>query len=376
MIEKIKKFIDCRVPAETCNLRCHYCYITLQRRFNQKLPKFRYSPSHIAKALNKNRLGGVCCINLCGDGETLLPPEIPELIKLLLTEGHYVMVVTNGTITRRFQQIAEFDKELLKRLFFKFSFQFLELKRTNQMDVFFDNIRLMRDSGCSFTLEITPNDELIPYIDEVKDYAIKNVGAIPHVSVARDSRTDELKILTNLSKDKYESVWNTFDSDMFKFKLSVFNKKRKEFCYAGFWSYYLNLLTGELRQCYKGENLQNIFENIETPIVEKPIGCHCLQPHCYNAHAWLTFGDIPYFDAPTYLDMRNRVTKTGEEWVREPMKSFFNQKLKDNNKEYSNLQKFAFELKRLFKQIFSVQKMSGKVKITVLGIKINFKDQL
>ena len=57
--DKIKRFIDCYVPVTTCNLRCHYCYITQQRKFDAKLPEFKYSAEYIAKALSKERLGGV-----------------------------------------------------------------------------------------------------------------------------------------------------------------------------------------------------------------------------------------------------------------------------------------------------------------------------
>ena len=63
-----------------------------------------------------------------------------------MEEGHYVMLVTNGSITPRFNEIAQFSKENFKRLFFKFSFHYLELKRLNLMEVFFDNIKKIKDA--------------------------------------------------------------------------------------------------------------------------------------------------------------------------------------------------------------------------------------
>lgn len=376
-MEKIKKFIDCIVPVRTCNLRCHYCYITLRREFDTSLPIFKYSARYMAKALSKKRLGGTCCINLCGGGETLLPPEMTEIIEALLKEGHYVMVVTNGTVTKRFEEIVQLDKKLLERLFFKFSFQFLELKRTNQMEQFFNNIKMVKDAGCSYSLEITPNDELIPYIDDVKQTAIEHLGALPHVSVARDSSKKELPILTKLSDDDYKKTWSTFDSKMFSFKHSVFNKKRKEFCYAGTWTYYLDLGTGDLKQCYKGEVVQNIFEDLEAPLKAYPVGCHCSQPHCYNAHAWLTFGTIPELDTPVYLEMRDRITDKGEHWVTDIMGKFLGQKLSHNNVHYSNFEKFIFEVKYYIRNIisfiFMIRKKNKHIDITVLGIKIKIK---
>lgn len=342
MSDKIKKFIDCYIPVTTCNLRCHYCYITQQHQFENEIPKFPYSAEFMAKALSKKRLGGTCCINFCGGGETLLPREMTPIIEAFLKEGHYIMVVTNGTVSARFDEIIQLDKELLKRLFFKFSFQYLELKRTNQMDAFFDNIRKIRNAGCSFSLEITPNDEIIPLVDEIKETALKNVGALPHITVARDNTKAELPILTNLSKKEYEEFWGQFNSEMFRYKLSVFNKKRKEFCYAGAWSYYLNLLTGDLRQCYMGKVLQNIYEDVNAPIIEKPIGCKCQESHCYNAHAWLTWGDIPEHKAPTYLAMRDRIDNNGEHWVKEPIQSFFQSKLVETNKPFNLLKKLTY----------------------------------
>ena len=101
-MDKIKRFIDCYIPTETCNFRCHYCYITQNRKFNNKVAKFNYTPEYIAKALSKERLGGVCLINFCAGGETLIAEEVIDIIKALLVEGHYVMVVTNGSLTKRF----------------------------------------------------------------------------------------------------------------------------------------------------------------------------------------------------------------------------------------------------------------------------------
>lgn len=384
--DKIKRFIDCYVPVTTCNLRCHYCYITQQRKFDAKLPEFKYSAEYIAKALSKERLGGVCCLNFCGGGETLLPPEMIGIIRKLLEEGHYVMVVTNGTMSNRFDEISQMPKELLERLFIKFSFHFLEMKRLKMMDKFFDNIRKVRDAGASFTLEITPSDELIPYIEEVKDVALKNLNALPHITVARNNTVADLPILTSLSKPEYKKIWGQFKSGLFDYKISVFNKKRKEFCYAGDWTSYLNIGTGVLKQCYKGDILQNIYENIEEPIRFCAIGNNCRQSHCYNAHAWLTFGAIPEHKAPTYIEMRDRICTDGSHWCGEKVRDFFSQKLVDSNRKYTLMQKRKINKKykkktsgKLLEKIFSVKNdcphNTEKVHkiVTILGARIKFK---
>ena len=339
-MDSIKRFIDCYVPVTSCTLRCDYCYITMHRLFDAKLPKFNYSPEHVRKALSKERLGGICLINLCGGGETLLPPEIIGYIKALLEEGHYLMVVTNATVDKRFDEIAEFPAELTKRLFFKFSYHYLELKRKNLLERFFNNIKKVRDAGCSFTLEATPSDEWIPYIDEMKQVAIDNIGAVCHITIARDERDPQkLPILTSLPREEYEKTWRTFDSALFNYKLSIFEKKRKEFCYAGDWSFYLNLATGTMTQCYCSYITQNIFENIEKPIRFRAIGNNCTQHHCYNGHAFLALGNIPELEAPTYADLRNRICTDGSEWLKPEMKHFMDTKLWQSNKEYSAMKK-------------------------------------
>lgn len=339
-MDKIKRFIDCFVPVSTCNLRCHYCYITQHGLFKNKPPKFKYSPKQVAEALSKKRLGGTCLINFCGGGETLYAPDVIDYIKELLKEGHYVMVVSNGVLTPRYNEIIKFPKEHLNRLFFKFSYHYIELKKRNLLPIFWSNIKKIREAGASFTLEATPSDELIPFIDEMIKEAIENVGAANHVTVARDERDPaKLPILTSMTRDEYRNTWNKFDSSFFKYKESVFGIKRKEFCYAGDWSFYLNLGTGIMTQCYCSFKSQNIFKDPDKPIEFLAIGQNCREHHCYNAHAFLALGDIPELEAPTYAEIRNRVCLDGSEWLRPDMKAFMSTKLYESNKEYSNDEK-------------------------------------
>jgi molybdenum cofactor biosynthesis enzyme MoaA len=70
-MDKLKRFFDCYIPITTCNLHCHYCYITLQGLFKNRLPEFKYSPETIGKAFSQERMGGICHLNFCGGGETL-----------------------------------------------------------------------------------------------------------------------------------------------------------------------------------------------------------------------------------------------------------------------------------------------------------------
>lgn len=335
-MDKIKRFIDIAVPVQTCNLRCPYCYIAQEDKFLAALPYFMYDAKTMGKALSAKRLGGICHFNLCGGGETLLPPQMTEILFELLAQGHYLAVVTNGTVTKRFEEICEFPEEYRKRLLFKFSFHYTELRRLNKFKTFWDNVHMMQNAGCSISIELTPNDETIPFIPEIKEMCMKEVGAYCHITVARKETDPELPILTNLSREKYIETWGSFDSALFKFKMSTFNVKRKEFCYAGLWTATLNLGTGILRQCYCGKYIQNIFKDIDKPIKWQPIGSYCTEPHCHNSHVWLTLGVIPTMNTPTYSEMRNRVCEDGSEWLSTEMKDFLSGKLQDNNQLLSS----------------------------------------
>lgn len=352
-MDKIKRYIDIFVPVTTCTLRCHYCYITHHHLFGGPLPKFEYSPAHVRKALSIERMGGPCLINMCGDGETLLPPEILDYVKELLLEGHYVMVVTNATVDKRFDEVATWPENITSHLFFKFSYHYLEFKKKNLLDKFYNNVRKMRDAGCSFTIEATPSDELIPYIEEMKQSCLDNLGAVNHITVARDERKEgELPILTEMSREDYNKTWSVFESEFFKYKMSIFGTKRTEFCYAGDWSLRVNLVNGDAQQCYCSYVNQNVFADLSKPIKFFPVGNNCKQLHCHNGHAFLVLGLIPELEGPTYGEIRNRKCTDGSEWLQPAMKSFMNTKLYESNTILTEKQKNEVnkEIRRIVKR--------------------------
>ena len=348
----IRRYIDVSVPVESCTLRCHYCYITTHRKFASKLPKFKYSPQRFRAGLSRERLGGACFLSFCGGGETLLPPEMPAYFRELLEEGHYVGVVTNGTVDRAFEEILKFPSAFLKRMFFKFSFHYFELKERGLTAKFFANVKRMREAGSAVTVEITPSDELIPHIEEVKKVCLEYAGAWPHVSVARDEREmSVLPILTSLSRDEYIKAWSSFDSELFRFKMTVFGKRLPHFCYAGDWTFNLDMGSGELRQCYFSIYSQNIFDDISKPIKFKAIGHHCLEPHCHNAHVFLGYGDMPELDGTRYDKERNRTCADGTEWLNDEFKDVMHHRLSDANKEYSNIKKVVCDVEMLVRKL-------------------------
>jgi hypothetical protein len=305
------------------------------------------------KALSIERLGGTCLFNLCAGGETLLSESLITIIKELLEEGHYVMVVTNGLLSSRFDRIIELPAHLLKHIIFKFSFHYLELKRINKFDVFFGNVHKIRNAGCSITVELTPNDEIVKYIDDIKLICMRELGTLCHVTIARDDRYKRIPVLSKYSFSEYKKIWSAFDSSLFDFKTTIFYKKRKEFCYAGEWSCVLNLVTGDLKQCYREKFLQNIYIDIKKRIRFLPVGNGCRIAHCYNGHAFLSLGVIPELDTPSYSELRNRCAIDNTEWLNDDMKYFLTNKLKYTNGKYSGGVKLFINFRNIL-QVFRV----------------------
>lgn len=236
-------------------------------------------------------------------------------------------------------EFLKWPKELLKHLEFKCSFHYLELKKINKLEIFAENVKRIWEAGASANIEITPSDELIPYIDEVKEFSLKHFGALPHITIARDDRTEDINYLTQLSIKDYDKVWGSFESDFWKFKKKIFGIHPKGFCHAGKWSLYVDLTTGESTQCYCGKSMGNIFSNPNSPIPEEPIGI-CPISHCYNGHMFLTLGLIPGHNDTHYGDIRDRIREDGSHWLQPELKQFFNCKVEETNKKTTCISRY------------------------------------
>lgn len=336
-MDSIKRFITCGVPVTACNFKCHYCYVGQKGSNTNQIRPFVAPGKTLAKYLSKERLGGCCYFNLCGLGETMLHPELIPFIQGLAANGHYADIITNGTISSRIDELIKtLTVEQQKHIIIKFSFHYLELKRTDLMDKFIENVNKIKESAISYSIEITPNDELVEHIDDIKLFSLKHFGALPHITVARNEATDEIALLTKYNREEYKKIWSTFDSKLFDFKINIFNQKRCEFCYAGDWSLALNLETGTYYQCYNGAPLGNICNG--GPIRFKAIG-YCQMPHCYNGHAFLALGNIPQMITPTYAEERDRETADGGHWLKDECRMFFSTKLCESNRELSGSEK-------------------------------------
>ena len=354
-MEHITKFLECLAPSSVCNIKCDYCYLIQQDRRGMKTHPWNYPVEHVAKALSKKRLSGMAYISICALGETLVDDNVIELTHLLLREGHAVNITTNGTLSKKFDKLLSFPEDQLKRLNISFSFHYLELKKKNLIDTFFDNIKKVKAAGCSFVLQLNLYDGYVPYLDEIKKLAMDNVGAYPQIALTRKQYDDNgkigFKIYTDMDDDKYISIAREFNSPLFECTLENFNVRRSEFCYAGLWSGVLNLKTGGFSKCYEFEPV-NIFDDIDKPIPFAPVGKYCKCSYCVNSSHFMSLGVIPESNTPTYEALRNRIEVP---WYNDTMKELLSQKFADNlpllterEKKKANINEIVRQAKVLF----------------------------
>ncbi|SCY42586.1 radical SAM protein [Butyrivibrio sp. INlla14] len=358
MSQVIKKLILCYLPNNTCNLRCSYCYITQSDRW-EKPKKLEYSYDYIRKCFSRERLEGTCLINLTANGETLLHPDVELLVKAFLDEGHFVEIVTNGVLTNAIDRILDKNCDNLAHLFFKISFHYTELVNKNLLEVFWNNVKKIKSSGSSFTIELMPNDDLENEIDSIKKICIEQVGAYCHLTVGRNDSINSKPLLSKHPEAEYRCIWGGFESKMFDFKMDILGKKNRSFCYAGDWSYFVNLYSGDVQGCYWQPVIQNIYENPEEKLKSIPIGGHCKLPYCVNAHAHMAWGIIPEKKTPYYNEIRNKKCSDGSEWIVGECKEFFCTKLYDCNEQYSLVSK---KIKNILYYYYAIGGILGKPK--------------
>lgn len=258
MSERIEKFIGLHFKTGACNLRCSYCYIG---QHENKILDIPYSLEEIKKAFSKKRLGGTCFINICSDGETLIHPMMPSIIESFLSEGHYVLVVTNGTLTDRIKACINIEKNT-ERLFFKISFHYEEMNRLGNIDKFFENIEMIKKSKCSFTVEYITCDETVEKIEEFKKTCIDKMGCFPQINIPRNDQAINLGVFSKYTYKKYLSIWDSkkFKSEFWEFRKQFFGKKYKGFCYAGKRTIWVSMETGYSHQCYHTPNCRILWE--------------------------------------------------------------------------------------------------------------------
>lgn len=333
---RIHKFIELLINGtNTCNFHCSYCYVWRNGEFNRTNECLPVDVFKIQRALSIEKLGGVCHINMCAPGETLMNPDIVELTKVLLEEGHYVSIITNGTLSSKIDEILKFDERMLNRLFFKLSFHYRELKEKALLDKFWENKERIKKSPASYSIEITPSDDIIDCIEDIKSFFYTRKEALPHITFTRDSTKKGLDLYSEHSLEEYTRIWSQFYSQLFDLKRKFYKKKIDENCYAGWWSYRINIHSGMVQSCYKYPLIHNIYNEDMNyyPLLTVKDGCKL--DYCFNNHAFLAWGNVPSEVCDTYKDIRNRKNEyDGSNWIKPDYSYVMRQKLYDNNFPY------------------------------------------
>ena len=341
-MEKKKRFIECLLPSSFCNLRCEYCYVIQQNRRKGIIKQPKYSIETMLNGLKKERLGGACFFSICAIGETLIPSYLFSFVKGLLEEGHYVNLTNNGTATNRIIEYCTLPKELLSHLHFGFSFHYIELKKQNLLKCFFENVKRVKEAGCSFIVKLNLCDAYIDSLEEIKQVCLDNLGVYPVVSITRAEEKGKYKLYTQ-DERCFSKSGAQFNSKMFSFTNHYFNKKIRKFCYAGDWSFLLNLENGILSKCYcNHEDSCDIFADVTQKIDFQAVGRHCRSRYCVNADHFITQGIVPSIHCDGYADIR---TDSGRRaWYKKEFFDFSNQKLEESNTKYSFLKKVHIDL--------------------------------
>lgn len=319
----MKKYIGIDVPAYGCNLSCSYCYAGKKCSRETAFPELIHSPRYIRYRLRKENIGGCALIGICACGETLFADKFVDICTELLKEGHYLMIVTNGTSTNVIKDLIKNANEYAEHIIFKISFHYLELKNKGLLEHFTDNVNIINESKASYTIELMPHDELIEFIPEILFFSMKNFGAYPQLTVGRDEQNSR-KLLTKFSKEEYIRIWQVFQSEMFDLKIKFYMMHGTN-CNAGRDSFFIDLYSGVMKRCLFPENMGDFYDENVLLDFER-VGDSCPLDYCYNCHAYVTMGVMPDVPAPTYLDIRDRVREDGTHWIKEKMRGFLNTK--------------------------------------------------
>lgn len=337
MIPKMKRFVELIIPSNHCNLRCNYCYLAQNNFKSKESDCFIYSASHIRKALSKERLGGVCYINICASGETLIPKETFEIARELLDEGHFVNIITNGTLRSRFQDFEKINPEDRKRMSFMFSLHYFELLERDMLDAFFENYNYVISLGYGCILSMVLTDSYRKVLNDIKQLCIDKTGYYPQLAPARRVETGNKNVrMMTWQRNKYIEDGLSYGSQLFDTFMQFWKVKRNEFCYSGDWLFRVNAANGNMTKC-TCDNCPpiNIFGDTDKPIPFEAVGNNCKAEFCLNGNAYLAVGVIPEIEILHYGEIRDVKNAEGKSWISEEMAGFLSQRLDESNKKYS-----------------------------------------
>lgn len=361
-MDKIVKMINGTVHTLGCNLKCEYCYLAQGRYKNDEdIFALKYPLNKILKACSKERLGGICFIQIIGDGETLLPKDVVPLIIGLLQEGHYVQVITNGTLTERIHQLVDKAEQagLSERLLISFSLHFIELEKGNWLKIYADNINYVRKKGVSFRISMVCSDADIEAEKRIHEFCQKDLhGVVLNIGSAKkyNEITGNIEGLWSKydKKTYYEKVMSIFPSYNLEYIKDLDEIDNHKFCYAGSWYFQVDFTTGTYSQCLQNAGpVHNFFENIEDELLLEPVGTRCKASWCWCG--WAKKLNLIPNECGYISDIEKMAAAPENKYINKKCLCAGFADLANSNREFSAEQKLQYMQKEIANDYFAKQ---------------------
>lgn len=294
-IIKPEKIVWALIPTTQCNFNCSYCYNKGRRK---EEGKFIYSVEHMLECLKPERFGGPVFFGAVSVGETFLWKDIVQFTEGMLSMGHIVSYTSNGTITSVIKQFCNYPAKLRSGLEIDLSFHYFELKRTKQLDLYFENIKMLKSAGISFAIFLVAADDYLPYLREISELCQEKAGVLPIIGMERDYNHRGGKNVKKYTPEIEKLLEETCNTNQWHIQKQLYGKQRKEFCLAGYNSINMNLGNGNYTKCWGVDRSGNLFKDPNSKIKFEPIGfCPFYDCVCASYQCW---GLIPELDLPTH----------------------------------------------------------------------------
>lgn len=363
---KPKLMINASVPGNICNLRCSYCYVETN---NYQPAKYEYSVEHMLKALSPERLGSTAYISFCSNGETLLHEETIDLIAGCVNAGHLVCVVSNCTMSEKMDLLlSKINPDKMKNFCLRGSYHYLELKKRNLLDTYFDNLKKVINKGGSAYPYLVLSEDYVPYIDELINCSVEKLNAKPHATPYLDfCGGKDFSIGKFYNKELQELCENKFESKILRKNTEILEiNAHKHFCYAGQMFFVLSLQNGDIMKCYNTPVVQNIFKDIEKPLNLDPIGFNCGFSVCGCYHEMQGMGIQPDLNYESLSELYNREGLFNKEFLDNISEKIIN----NENRLSPQDEKIASaKCSALYKKIRRSEKFKRFIKKIFRGIK-------
>lgn len=356
-IIKPKKIIWALVPTTRCNLNCSYCYNQGKRK---EKGRFIHSIEHMLKCLRPERFGGPIFFAAVSGGETLLWNGIIEFTAGMLSYGHVVSYTSNGTYTPVLKRFCDFPEKLRSNLEIDLSLHYFELKRTKQLDLYFENIKMLKSAGISFAIFLVAADSYIPYLREISELCQKKVGVLPVIGMERDYGRIGGKNVKKYTPEVKRLLEETCNTNQWRIQEQLYGQERKEFCLAGYHSINLNLGNGNYTKCWGVDKSGNLFKNPNKKIKFEPIGfCPFYNCVCASYQCW---GLIPDLDLQTHS--KTYFTRSS---VSKKIWHFMDYKMENKPETYSikGLNLLRYKLKQKINKLNIIAKESIKKIVSI-----------